>query len=350
MGRTDSSIVFLRALATVLVVVGHATRSLQFPNNHMAAPLFVPFWETVVRNHIYSYHMPLFFWISGYVFYLSTEGRPSGVVSDILKKIRRLIVPMYAASFMFLLPFVMLFGHVNRPLGVAIRLLFLGIDNDHLWFLKTLFLIFAVMIPVSHLKVSRHWLSDILLVAVWLGLYRFLADLPGIFYFPVKYFPFFFAGCLSWKYGKDWIGKAGFKTGAIFFLAHMFLFIRYGNPPPSGPGFGVLWYGTASFGTAFWVIVSGCVARSIRSRGIWTWVEAVETRSFSLYLFHVAVLYVALDFCLRFQVESAVLRLLISLVPGFAVPVLLHDLFARIRPLAFAFSIPYIKKPQIREG
>ncbi len=344
MEHRDQTLVFLRAFATVLVVVGHATRSPLSPNPHMAAPLFVPAWEAVIRNYIYSFHMPLFFWISGYVFYLSAEGRRPGIVSALRKKILRLIVPMLAASFLFLLPFVLMFGHLNRSLATEIRLLLLGIDNDHLWFLKTLFLMFAVMIPLCSRKFHQHGLFDVGVALIWLGLYRTLAGLPGIFYFPVKYFPFFFAGCLCFKYGRTLISKAGPKTFVFFFLVHALLFVRNGNPQPLGPGFGLDWYLTACFGSAACVVFSERVAGRLRHGRIWSWVESVEIRSFSLYLFHVSVLYVALDVCARFQVESAVLRLLISLIPGFALPFLIHDLFARVRALAFVFSIPYQKK------
>ena len=105
----------MRVIAIVLVVLGHATRDINVPNLHMYGPTFTPYFEVALRKYIYSFHMPLFFWITGYVFFYSTFEHQNKInrIDELIKKAKRLLIPLYAASFLVYLPVILCFGHPN---------------------------------------------------------------------------------------------------------------------------------------------------------------------------------------------------------------------------------------------
>ena len=68
----------LRGFAIILVVLGHAIQSsfVDYDNN--------PFFRI-----IYSFHMPLFMFLSGYVSYASFDG----TINKLVRRFRSLIIP-----------------------------------------------------------------------------------------------------------------------------------------------------------------------------------------------------------------------------------------------------------------
>ena len=96
----------LRALAMYLVVIGHAT-----DNN---SPDYYKFY-------IYSFHMPLFFMISGASFYLQMKSKTWGFVTVAKNKARGLLWPYltlnFVAFWIWILNFKIL-SHSDSSLGL----------------------------------------------------------------------------------------------------------------------------------------------------------------------------------------------------------------------------------------
>ena len=93
MQQRDSLIDLLKGIAIVLVVIGHATQ--WFSNFDNSNPLFVI---------IYSFHMPLFMFLSGYVSY-NKKGKV-----DIKKRFYSLVIPFFI---WFLLSFALYRGYFS---------------------------------------------------------------------------------------------------------------------------------------------------------------------------------------------------------------------------------------------
>lgn len=74
-----------KAICIVLVVIGH-----YIPDNS-------PSWYIEMRNVIYSFHMPLFMFASGYIYNATRREEPYS--KFIMKKIRRLMIPYVIVSF-----------------------------------------------------------------------------------------------------------------------------------------------------------------------------------------------------------------------------------------------------------
>ncbi len=144
-------ILFLQTFGIILVVLGHSF--FQFPA------------DTPVIRWIYNFHMPLFFFISGYLLkYIHGDLRElqlTGRKGYLMRKTRRLLVPYAVISSLFFIPKALLSHYSVRPIHLNLhdylyQLLFpyhnvLGAY----WFMPTLFLLFAVF-TIGRKTIGQH--------------------------------------------------------------------------------------------------------------------------------------------------------------------------------------------------
>ena len=133
----------LRALAMYLVVIGHAT-----DNN---SPDYYKFY-------IYSFHMPLFFMISGASFYLQMKSKTWVFVTVAKNKARGLLWPYltlnFVAFWIWILNFKIL-SHSDSSLGEKIYATlysneeYMTAPSNATWFLPTLFLTTLLFFLIS---------------------------------------------------------------------------------------------------------------------------------------------------------------------------------------------------------
>lgn len=140
MGNLDK----LKVAATLLVVLGHVTRMysgvgvIEMPKDEML---------TWVTTFIYSFHMPLFVFISGAIYYICKRGKnkykhESAFIS---KKIQRLLIPYMFFALFYVFPTMILLGKADQPIPLyIIRSYLLSTDAKHLWFLLMLFNVFVI--------------------------------------------------------------------------------------------------------------------------------------------------------------------------------------------------------------
>jgi len=99
----------------------------------------------VIQNWIYSFHMPLFFFLSGYTFKIKDS------VKDNLKKMfRRLIIPYLIYNVIFLLSDVILFGRKSTTVNADLNDMISGQGSfGVIWFLLSLFWVQIIYLVVS---------------------------------------------------------------------------------------------------------------------------------------------------------------------------------------------------------
>jgi surface polysaccharide O-acyltransferase-like enzyme len=159
-----SEITLLQGFACILVVLGHS-----LPGELSTMPTKL----TIMRDIIYSFHMPLFFSVSGYLFYAA--GRPTPYFRFMKKKALRLLLPYLALSSLAFIPKVLLSRFALRPVNLSpgdfLHSLFFPQDNVIIffWFLAALFLVFAVS-PLIKKAVDHSAASEILLLVFLLAL------------------------------------------------------------------------------------------------------------------------------------------------------------------------------------
>lgn len=135
----------IRAIAILLVVFGHSII------------MYSPLWGLHIVNADYPIleymkhvinliQMPLFFSLSGYLFYYSMQKKRKAY-TFVIQKVKRLIVPYFIIAILWMIP-IKLFaeyqGYQDKNIvNIFVDGILLGKDNGHLWFLPALFLIFV---------------------------------------------------------------------------------------------------------------------------------------------------------------------------------------------------------------
>ena len=126
-----------KAICIILVVMGHYV-----PDNS-------PAWYVLVHDVIYTFHMPLFMFVSGYV-YIATKKR-STYGDFLLKKVRRLMVPYLTTSVMVIVIKLLTQGSmsVNNPVTIFsfVEMFYMPVAGYFLWFIWALWWMF-VLVPL----------------------------------------------------------------------------------------------------------------------------------------------------------------------------------------------------------
>lgn len=134
-----------KALCIILVVIGHY------------CPEGCPEWWRAINRFIYSFHMPLFMFASGFV-YIATkrDGERYGVF--IMKKIKRLMIPYFVVSAIVIGIKLLTESHVyvENPKTVMsfVKMFYYPEAGFFLWFIWALWWMF-VIVPVFKTKQQR---------------------------------------------------------------------------------------------------------------------------------------------------------------------------------------------------
>lgn len=129
-----------RGIAILLVVVGHVVGG--YTGNY-GLPEYQRIIDMVV-DVIYTFHMPLFFMISGYVFGLKKYNwSMDNYVAYINKKAKTLLIPYFLFSTLQILIKLPLQGKIASVLSWKNILLLPIIPIDQFWFIYVLFFIFC---------------------------------------------------------------------------------------------------------------------------------------------------------------------------------------------------------------
>ena len=138
---------FLHVFATLLVVLGHS------------------FYQTnsLIVDWMYQFHVPLFFFVSGYLLNVSVSGKPLQPHIFLSRKAVRLLLPYFALSTLLFVPKVLLSQFMVRPIHAnwseyVLMLIYPYRNvNGSYWFLPTLFLLFVfAVIALFFLQRLQH--------------------------------------------------------------------------------------------------------------------------------------------------------------------------------------------------
>lgn len=166
----------VRALAMLLVIAGHSSYYFimtpiggidyfRFLHDAGLADTALHAWTDWVASGIYTFHMRIFFALSGAVFYLRLrQGAYDGVAAFLKKKAHRLLVPYVLATAFFAVPVKYLAGYWTGDAHLVRDIVlgqFLLLGNSHLWFLVVLFGAFVIVGwgVLTHPRI-RAWLLE----------------------------------------------------------------------------------------------------------------------------------------------------------------------------------------------
>lgn len=220
MQNRNRLISFMQTFGIILVVLGHSTYQLMQAGHTPA-----------IYKWIYTFHMPLFFFISGYLLRYSND-RKGRQLSDmpalgkdgfITKKIKRLLIPYFVISSLVFIPKTMMSAMALRPVDMSVwsylDMLLYPQTNviGYFWFLPTLFMIFCLALLASRIKVR---VNDILLLAALIAVNLTVPDIALIGLGDAIYNSIFFAaGYVVCKYKlENMVGRHAAVTATVTFI------------------------------------------------------------------------------------------------------------------------------------
>jgi fucose 4-O-acetylase-like acetyltransferase len=201
-----------RAICIILVVIGH-----YLPDNS-------PNWYVTMNDVIYSFHMPLFMFVSGYVYWATRK--PVKYKDFVWRKFQRLIIPYFFASVIVITIKLLVVSElsVEQPVDLSAfyKMFYIPVAGAFLWFVFALFLMFLI---IPFFNTGKH-LSILLLLS--LVLYFFPATFSKIFclaQFKINLF-YFVLGCalFEWAHVRQILDKIHFLIILCVF-AGMYLLI-----------------------------------------------------------------------------------------------------------------------------
>lgn len=332
-----------RLIATILVIFGHAI-------SPFAEDIYIRFelksnFLLYLHNYIYSFHMPLFFIISGMVFYLAAIKKMESEKESkfIYKKFLRLIVPLIFIKFLVLTPvkYVIDLYDIGYNFKTIVRHYAHNTDVGHLWYLFVLFVtecIFFVVIKKIDIMFSKWFLQLSVMVLLFI-ISIYSNNLPYLGKLMLKncytYPIFLFIGILIEKYKIKLKKYITLNTGIVLFIIHLYLWSVTRNMEIIP----ITLYRFLGIIGSTYVLCLSCYINSISDTkfGI-----VIEENSMGIYLFHLPlqylILYVLTKFCHNsFAVTVAVLM-------GSLVGSIFIAKFIRATRLDFLIGEKYVKK------
>ena len=189
--KINTVIAFMQTFGIILVVIGHS-----FFN---ALPNPIATW-------IYSFHMPLFFFISGFLFCSSCNKKKKGITDlkllgrngILYTKAKRLIIPYVVISSLVFCPKVILSNFAVRPINGSyeeyFRMLLYPYENviSFFWFLPTLYLVFVTFILMARfIKPSAALIVCLFFAHIVISIsHTCILNIDGVIY----YLPYFVLG------------------------------------------------------------------------------------------------------------------------------------------------------------
>lgn len=222
---------FLQTFTIILVVVGHS---------FVGKAAEEPFVEA--QTWIYSFHMPMFMLLSGWLFSYKNKDNLSGIKwfgkeGFVVGKIKRLLVPYFLLSTVAFFVKAQFSQYAVRPIGFTfddyLHQLIYPYDNamGHMWFLPTLFFIFLIVVCINKLlkKIPMPILQGIMLVVFLIVSLFFkplqikILNVSGILY----YLFYFQLGVMIERYGIfERIEKSKIHIGAfVLFIISILLLL-----------------------------------------------------------------------------------------------------------------------------
>ncbi|SMY38184.1 glucans biosynthesis protein [Photobacterium malacitanum] len=320
---------YAKGLGIILVVYGHITEGIYNAGMAMDSHLY-----TAVDTMIYSFHMPLFFFLSGLFFTSSFQKR--GFKNTIINKVDTIFYPFVIWSILQGIIEATLSKYTNGHVTYTQVFSLLWEPRAQFWFLYVLFFTFVI---ACILFMNNRSTKQMALVAGFFSLvYIFQSDLPQIHIFTMGYahIAFFFIGVLVVQ--LDCINKLNNIKVFIAILA-LFMVSEYWFAVIEGfsrldRGF---WsFIIASIGITFIVTLSMQLSKlNIRL------LAYIGQSSLYIYLLHVLIgsgIRIVLQ--KAFHVESATIQIIIGCIAAIGLSLFFVEITKKFQ-LSFLFKAPW---------
>lgn len=278
--QRNYQIVNLRILAILSVVLGHSCIIYDgYWSTYPAAydSLFFMWLKAIIT----AYQMQLFFAISGFLFFFSTQKH--SYIDTVKNKSKRLLIPFFFVGLCWLIP-VRLIAHYPKYEGSYITGIkqFALSDWGHLWFLPVLFIIF---IGLYHLLKRKTRLTEdmfFLTVCLFLALGSKFLPLFALLKLSLNWVFWFVLGFYMNKYGLKFPNRqAPLSIITLISVVLIIPFVAIGLKGIIGSVVGFI--------ASLLIVFALFLYMSKRTSELMSW---LDKNSMGIFLFHSPIIYV----------------------------------------------------------
>ena len=289
------------------------------------APIF-----EVISAWLSTFHVYTFAGVSGYIFYYCKYERKSKTYQNyrsfLKNKTRRLIVPYFVVSILWVAPAKQFFYQIN--IKEFIRAYILGEDAEQLWFLLMLFIVFVIAFPIADF-IKEHFKIGVFICLLFfaIGLVA-MRGMPNVFCYRTafQYMIFFFLGFwmrqYDFAYRIPWI---------VWLVVNIVLFVFNRTIDTSS----AIMMGVASiiqlllhlagtmFAFGFLQMLANMLNKGLANSKIW---GTLSENAMGIYMFHMQIIYFTL-FVFNGKlhpVSHALVNIIVSLSLSLAISMVLR--------------------------
>lgn len=314
-----------KGIGILLVVFGHVLAGVRQAGLNVDPQFFRWTWDA-----IYSFHIPLFFYLSGLFFPQSWQRR--GLRGVMLSKVDTLVYPYVLWSLLQGLLQVAMSQHVNNPVTLSEVLSLLWHPRQEFWFLYALFFVYLyACLLYAVLPVKLRWIA-LLAAAVFYFCRGPVRHAGPFIIYPAWYLGYFLAGALLHSATRSitqqprrWLAIAVCVFAGATVLGHWLAqTVPYGQSNPAISASNLL---SAVSGT----LIAVCLSVLLANRDM-RLMAYLGRRSLEIYLLHTIVAGAARVVLIKgLGINSVPAHLLVGTVAGIAAPVLFVYILERWR-------------------
>lgn len=320
-----------KALCIILVAIGH-----YFPTDS-------PLWYVAFRSWIYSFHMPLFMFASGYIYMAFKKDEP--YTAFVTKKIRRLMIPYFVVSVIVISIKIATQSsmYVENPVTAMsyVKILYLPAAGYFLWFIWALFTMF-LLVPLFKTKIAR-----LVLFVVAIVLHYLPVEGPAVFalHNSMHMFVYFMLGvcCVDWGFSSIMVRMNAWAYRGICLMTVVCFatisILRFGFD------FSGVVRLLSSLGIASVMVVSSFLAKYAKGR-LLSLILTVSASNYIIYLFHTTFEGFAKALLQKLHIQvinddiTFIVGAVFVILCGVVCPILLHHfILQRNRICKFLFGL-----------
>ena len=314
---------YAKGIGIILVVYGHCIRGIAKAGLIEGDSVFM-----LLDSMVYSFHMPLFFFLSGLFFEGSLQRNGGG--KFVFSKVGTLIYPYFLWSFLQGGIEIALSSltNGNKTIDTLLNIWFAPIAQ--FWFLYCLFFAFVTVLLLRHFSVGKHIVVAISVlmyfVVGWLGV-------PSVVEYFFHHLAFFVLGVFFSKcvFELKESLKLFLTVTCVFFAAQLLVHTTGYNYTGKG-----LYSAFLAVLGIYWVVL---LSKILAGRKIYV-IELLGQASMSIYLMHLIAASGARIISQKFfGIETLIIHISLGLFLGLAMPYLAHYLIARFK-IPFVLSAP----------
>lgn len=275
-------IVNIRAIAIIIVVFGHSI-ILYSPSWGMYNTVNKVYLFEILKQIINVVQMPIFFSLSGYLFY-KTISKDNNFLNFLKLKFNRLILPFIFTAIFWMIPIKKIINYSNyNDIGMfeILKLVLTGKDAGHLWYLPTLFLIFLIMYFLCLFLKKRSFFEDLLIFILLLLISIISNNVNTNIYISsaLFYSIYFYFGFCLFKY-EDYIMNINKKIISLLVVFLMFIPIFINNL-------------YLNYIITMIIILSLYIIAPNKTNN---YISSISKNSFGIYLFHLPLVYITYSY------------------------------------------------------